>query len=150
MARDFCLVCFISTVNGGSKKRKKRSLLWVSLVAGTQQNLSSLYYLDVYDIFQSSYSTFYKLHYFHKVNVTVSLLQNAIFFFENQPKGLTFYHYFHNPSQVRRRPKGQGRAPTCHGTFWAPLGQTLATWPAKVYTIHLTFLCQPAFTCVRT
>jgi len=43
-----CLVCFISTLNGRSKKRKKRSLLQLALVAGTQQNLSSLYYLDVY------------------------------------------------------------------------------------------------------
>jgi hypothetical protein len=43
-----CLVCFISTVNGRSKKRRKRSLLQVALVAGTQLNLSSLYYLDVY------------------------------------------------------------------------------------------------------
>jgi len=49
MARTACLVCFISTVNGRSKKRKKRSLLQVALVAGTQQNLSSLYYLDVYE-----------------------------------------------------------------------------------------------------
>jgi len=48
MAHTACLVCFISTVNGRSKKRKKRSLLPVALVAGTQQNLSSLYYLDVY------------------------------------------------------------------------------------------------------
>ncbi len=44
-----CLVCFISTVNGRSKKRKKRSILRAVLVAGTQQNLHSLYYLDVYD-----------------------------------------------------------------------------------------------------
>ncbi len=43
-----CLVCFISTVNGRSKRRKKRSLLWAELVEGTQRNLSSLYYLDVY------------------------------------------------------------------------------------------------------
>ncbi len=48
MAHTTCLVCFISTVNGHSKKRKKRSLLRAALVAGTQQNLSSLYYLDVY------------------------------------------------------------------------------------------------------
>ncbi len=48
MACTTCLVCFISTVNGRSKKRKKRSLLRVALVAGTLQNLSSLYYLDVY------------------------------------------------------------------------------------------------------
>jgi hypothetical protein len=47
-ARTACLVCFISTVNGRSKKRKKRSLLRAVLVAGTQQNLSSLYYFDVY------------------------------------------------------------------------------------------------------
>ncbi len=44
MARTTCLVWFISTVNG----RSKRSLLRAALVAGTQQNLSSLYYLDVY------------------------------------------------------------------------------------------------------
>jgi hypothetical protein len=48
MARTACLVCFVRTVNGRSKKRKKRSLLPVALVAGTQQNLSSLYYLYVY------------------------------------------------------------------------------------------------------
>jgi len=43
-----CLVCFISTVNGCSKKRKKIILLRAMQVAGTQQNFSSLYYLDVY------------------------------------------------------------------------------------------------------
>ncbi len=47
-ARTACLVCFISTVNSSSKKRNKRSLLQAALVTGTQQNLSSLYYLDVY------------------------------------------------------------------------------------------------------
>jgi len=47
-SRTAWLVCFISTVNGCSKKRKKRSLLRGALVAGTQRNLSSLYYLDVY------------------------------------------------------------------------------------------------------
>ncbi len=31
-----------------AKKRKKRSLIRAALVAGTQQYLSSLYYLDVY------------------------------------------------------------------------------------------------------
>jgi hypothetical protein len=48
MVRTACLVCFINTVNSHSKKRKKRSLLQAALVAVTQQNLSSLYYLDVY------------------------------------------------------------------------------------------------------
>ncbi len=38
MARVF----FISAVNGRSKK-KKRSLLWAALVAGTKQNLSNLF-----------------------------------------------------------------------------------------------------------
>jgi hypothetical protein len=42
-AHTACLVCFISTVNSRSKQRKKRSLLWAALVAGTQQNLNSLY-----------------------------------------------------------------------------------------------------------
>ncbi len=46
MARTACLVCFMSTVNSHIKKR---SLLRAALVAGTWQNLSSLYYLDVYD-----------------------------------------------------------------------------------------------------
>ncbi len=53
MAHNACLVCFISSVNGHSKKSKKRSLLWVALEAGTQQNLSSLYYLDVYGLLLS-------------------------------------------------------------------------------------------------
>jgi len=48
MVRTACLVCFINTVNSHSKKRKKRSLLQAALVVGTQQNLSSLYYLNVY------------------------------------------------------------------------------------------------------
>ncbi len=53
MARIACLVCFISTVNGRSKKEKKRSLLRAVLVAGTQQNLSSLYYFDVYGLIKN-------------------------------------------------------------------------------------------------
>jgi hypothetical protein len=35
MAHTACLVCFISTVNSHSKKRKKRSLLQAALVGGT-------------------------------------------------------------------------------------------------------------------
>ncbi len=50
MGHTTCLFCLISMVNGCSKKRKKRSLLRVALVAGTQQNLSSLYYFDVFMI----------------------------------------------------------------------------------------------------
>jgi hypothetical protein len=49
MACTACLVCFISTVNGYNKKRKENVLEDVALVAGTQQNLSNLYSLDVYD-----------------------------------------------------------------------------------------------------
>jgi hypothetical protein len=47
MARTACLVCFISTVKGSSKK-KENALEHVALVAGTQQNLTNLYSLDVY------------------------------------------------------------------------------------------------------
>jgi hypothetical protein len=47
MACTACLVCFISTVNGCSKKREN-ALEDVALVAGTQQNLSNLYSLDIY------------------------------------------------------------------------------------------------------
>ncbi len=49
MARTACLVCFISTVNGCSKK-KENALEDVPLVAGTQQNLSKLYSLDIYGL----------------------------------------------------------------------------------------------------
>jgi hypothetical protein len=45
--RTACLVCFISTVNGRSKKRES-ALEDVAQVAGTQQNLSNLYSLDIY------------------------------------------------------------------------------------------------------
>ncbi len=48
MAHTACLVCFISTVNGRSKKGGN-ALEDVVLVAGTQQNLSYLYSLDIYD-----------------------------------------------------------------------------------------------------
>jgi hypothetical protein len=50
MACTACLVCFISTVNGRSKKKEKKenALEDGALVAGTQQNLSSLYSLDNY------------------------------------------------------------------------------------------------------
>jgi hypothetical protein len=41
------LFCFISTVNGRSKK-KENALENVALVAGTHQNLSNLYSLDIY------------------------------------------------------------------------------------------------------
>jgi hypothetical protein len=46
MARTACLVCFISTVNGRSKK----GLYRLVLVAGTPQTLSNLFFtFDVYD-----------------------------------------------------------------------------------------------------
>jgi hypothetical protein len=48
MARTACLVCLISTVSGRCKKREN-ALEDVALVAGTQQNLSNLYSLDIYD-----------------------------------------------------------------------------------------------------
>jgi hypothetical protein len=41
MAHTACRVCFISRVNGRSRKRKN-ALEDVALVAGTQQNLSNL------------------------------------------------------------------------------------------------------------
>jgi hypothetical protein len=41
------LVCLISIVSGNCKKGKK-PLKDVALVAGTQQNLSNIYSLDVY------------------------------------------------------------------------------------------------------
>jgi hypothetical protein len=47
MAHATCLVCFIGTVNGRSKI-KENALEDVALVAGTQQNLSNLYSLDIY------------------------------------------------------------------------------------------------------
>jgi hypothetical protein len=47
MVCSICLVCFISTVNGRSKKGGN-ALEDVALVAGTQQNLSNLYSLDIY------------------------------------------------------------------------------------------------------
>jgi len=47
MAYTACLVCFISTVNDCSKK-KENALEVVALVAGTQQNLSNLYSLDIH------------------------------------------------------------------------------------------------------
>jgi hypothetical protein len=49
MARTDCLVCFISTVNGRSKK-SENALEDVALVAGTQRNLSNLYSLDIYGL----------------------------------------------------------------------------------------------------
>jgi hypothetical protein len=50
MASTACLVCFISTDSGRSKKTKKRenALEDVALVADTQQNLSNLYSSDIY------------------------------------------------------------------------------------------------------
>jgi hypothetical protein len=51
MEHTACPVCFISTVNGCIKKKEKEkvnALEDVALVAGTQQNLSSLYSLDIY------------------------------------------------------------------------------------------------------
>jgi hypothetical protein len=47
MACTTCLVCLIGTVSGRSKK-KKIPLEDVALVAGTKQNLSKLYSLDIY------------------------------------------------------------------------------------------------------
>jgi hypothetical protein len=47
MARTACLVCFISTVNGRSnkkrKEKKKLTLGRLALIAGTQQTLSNLF-----------------------------------------------------------------------------------------------------------
>jgi hypothetical protein len=42
MAHTGCLVCFISTVNGRSKKEEKKAIK-TALVAGTQQTLSNLF-----------------------------------------------------------------------------------------------------------
>jgi hypothetical protein len=50
MAHTACIVCFISTVNGCSKKKKENALKDVVLVAGTQQNSSNLYSLDIYGL----------------------------------------------------------------------------------------------------
>jgi hypothetical protein len=47
MAHTAGLVCLISTVSGCGKKREN-ALEDVALVAGTQQNLSNLYSLDIY------------------------------------------------------------------------------------------------------
>jgi hypothetical protein len=41
MARTACLVCLIGTVSGHGKKEKKAKN--VTLVTGTQQNLSNLF-----------------------------------------------------------------------------------------------------------
>ncbi len=49
MARTACLVCLISTVSGHFKKGEN-ALEDVALVAGTQQNLSNLYSLDIYGL----------------------------------------------------------------------------------------------------
>jgi hypothetical protein len=48
IARTACLVCFIGTVHGCSKEREN-ALVDVAPVAGTQQNLSNLYSLDIYE-----------------------------------------------------------------------------------------------------
>jgi hypothetical protein len=48
MAHTACLVCLISTVSGRCKKTEN-ALEDVALVAGTQQNLSNQYSLDIYE-----------------------------------------------------------------------------------------------------
>jgi hypothetical protein len=45
-ARTTCLVCPISTVNGHSKKKRKKAKN-VALVAGTQQTLSNIFFLSI-------------------------------------------------------------------------------------------------------
>jgi hypothetical protein len=47
MACTACLVCFISTISGCCKK-VENAIEDVTLLAGTQQNLSNLYSLDIY------------------------------------------------------------------------------------------------------
>ncbi len=49
MPRTACLVCLISNVSGRCKK-VENALEDVVLVAGTQQNLSNLYSLNIYDL----------------------------------------------------------------------------------------------------
>ncbi len=49
MAHTACLVCLISIVSGRCKKGEN-ALEDVTLVAGTQQNLSNLYSLDIYGL----------------------------------------------------------------------------------------------------
>ncbi len=49
MAHTACLICLISTVIGRCKKEEVENALEdVAQVAGTQQNLSNLYSLDIY------------------------------------------------------------------------------------------------------
>ncbi len=47
MAHTACLVCLFSTISGHCKKGEN-ALEDVMLVAGTQQNLSNLYSLDIF------------------------------------------------------------------------------------------------------
>jgi hypothetical protein len=56
MARTACLVCFISTVNGRSKK----SLGRLALVAGTQQTLSNLFLsFDICGVIANVFTVFH-------------------------------------------------------------------------------------------
>jgi hypothetical protein len=65
MSHTTCLVCFISTFNGRSKKKEKKenALDDVALVAGTQQNLSNLYSLDIYGFYSNSQHFFLLITY---------------------------------------------------------------------------------------
>jgi len=49
MVYTTCLVCFISTVNGRSQKNREIAFVDVVLVAGTQQNLTNICFLDIYE-----------------------------------------------------------------------------------------------------
>ncbi len=55
---NYCLpFCVISTVSSRCKK-VENALEDVALVAGTQQNLSNLYSLDIYDVTQLGFAPF--------------------------------------------------------------------------------------------
>jgi hypothetical protein len=70
MAHTACLVCFISTVMDAAKKEEKRenALKDVALVAGTQQNLSNLYSLDIY------------VCYINKTHFKIKFYSSALFY----------------------------------------------------------------------
>jgi hypothetical protein len=57
MARTACIVCLFGTVVSRSQKKKKNCLEGVVLVAGTQQNLSNLHSLDIYELCHYSVNT---------------------------------------------------------------------------------------------
>ncbi len=99
MARTTSLVCFISTVNGCSKKIKRSLGRWV-LVVGTKQTLSNLFRRLLISMIVSQCIFRYhpSLIFVSMAGLGVNVIKLFYEQFTNFPNKLEFWDHIHNTS----------------------------------------------------